>query len=103
VSLRHVILEVASQCDGLDLAQLADALDSGRARRRIFEQWEVAKTDAVSGSPHLFLHDGTDLQNPGLQLDWAQRPDGQWTPSLVRDDVEIYERLLRRAAADMRS
>ena len=30
ISLRHVILEVASDCDSLDVATLADALDSGR-------------------------------------------------------------------------
>ena len=50
VSMRHVILEVASETDGLDLARLAEALDSGRARRAIFDDWEIAKTDAVQGS-----------------------------------------------------
>jgi predicted DsbA family dithiol-disulfide isomerase len=99
VSLRHVILEVASQCEHLDLAALADALDSGRARHRLFEQWEIAKTDAVNGSPHLFLADGTNAKNPGLSLDWSQRADGEWTPTLVRDDRGVYEDLLRRAAA----
>ncbi|HEX6129051.1 MAG TPA: DsbA family protein [Candidatus Limnocylindria bacterium] len=99
VSLRHVILEVASETDGLDLAALADALDSGRARRAIFEQWDVAKTDAVQGSPHLFAPDGTNAQNPGLEMEWSQDADGVWLPTILRDDPSAYEDLVRRAAA----
>lgn len=98
ISLRHVILEVARDCESLDLAQLADAIDSGRARRRIFEDWEIAKTDAVQGSPHVFLADGWNAENPGLELEWSQRDDGQWTPTLVSDDRDIYRELVRRAA-----
>lgn len=98
ISLRHVILEVASQVGSLDLAALAEALDSGRARRAIFDQWEVAKTDAVSGSPHLFLADGTNAQNPGLELDWTEQPDGVWLPTVLSDDPSAYDRLVRRAA-----
>ncbi len=97
ISLRHVILEVASQCDGVDLAQLADAVDSGRARHRIFEQWDVAKTDAVAGSPHLFTSDGWNAQNPGLQVDWREEA-GEWIPTLVADDATAYETIVRRAA-----
>ncbi len=96
ISLRHVILEVASQCESVDLATLADAIDSGRARRRIFEQWEVAKTDAVRGSPHLFAA-GFDAENPGLELDWREE-DGEWVPTIVRDETAIYEQIMRRAA-----
>jgi predicted DsbA family dithiol-disulfide isomerase len=98
VSLRHVILEVASETDGLDLAGLATALDSGRARTAIFEQWEVAKTDAVQGSPHVFVHDGTNAQNPGLEVDWREEPEGVWVPTIARDDGYAYHDLLRRAA-----
>lgn len=100
VSLRHVILEVASETDGLDLGRLAAAVDSGRARTAIFVQWEVAKTDAVQGSPHLFVHDGTNAQNPGLEVDWHEQPDGVWMPTVVRDDAYAYYDLLRRAAGN---
>jgi predicted DsbA family dithiol-disulfide isomerase len=100
VSLRHVILEVASETDGLDLARLATALDSGRARAAIFEQWEVGKTDAVQGSPHLFVHDGTNAQNPGLEVDWREEPEGVWIPTITRDDAYAYYDLLRRAAGN---
>jgi predicted DsbA family dithiol-disulfide isomerase len=98
VSLRHVILEVASETDGLDLTSLADALDAGRARRSIHDQWEVAKTDAVQGSPHVFAPDGTNAQNPGLEMEWAQGDDGVWLPTILRDEPSAYEDLLRRAA-----
>ncbi|MCA1588776.1 MAG: DsbA family protein, partial [Chloroflexi bacterium] len=54
ISLRHVILEVANDCDGLDVAALADALDAGRARRRTLGDWLAAGREGVRGSPHLF-------------------------------------------------
>jgi predicted DsbA family dithiol-disulfide isomerase len=101
ISMRHVILEVASETDGLDLARLAEAIDSGRARRTIFTDWEIAKTDAVKGSPHLFVGDGTNGQNPGLEVDWHEQPDGVWMPTIVRDASWAYEDYVRRAAAHL--
>ncbi|HEY7848313.1 MAG TPA: hypothetical protein VIC83_08990, partial [Candidatus Limnocylindria bacterium] len=98
VSLRHVILEVASETDGLDLAQLAATLDAGRARRAIFDDWAIAKTDAVRGSPHLFVADGTNAQNPGLEVSWNEGADGVWQPTIVSDATWVYEDYLRRAA-----
>ena len=99
VSLRHIILEVAAECEAVDLEALATAMDSGRTRQVIFEQYEVAKTDAVDGSPHLFLADGTNLQNPGIEATWEEGADGFWRPTIVRDDPSIYDDLLRRAVA----
>jgi len=99
VSLRHVILEVAAECDAIDLEALADAMDSGRARHLIFEQYEVARTDAVNGSPHLFVADGTNVENPGIDATWEQGSDGFWRPTVVADDTSVYDDLLRRAAS----
>ena len=99
ISLRHVILEVASEVEGLDLASLAEALDAGRARPMLFQQWETAKTDAVQGSPHLFVSDGTNAQNPGVDADWREEPAGVWIPTITRDDPTAYDDFLRRAAA----
>ncbi|MEO6059229.1 MAG: hypothetical protein ABIQ05_04560, partial [Candidatus Limnocylindria bacterium] len=99
ISLRHVILEVAAECDAVDLAALAAAFDSGRARSALFAQYEVARSDAVSGSPHLFVGDGTDVQNPGIEATWEEGSDGFWRPTIVRDDVAAYDDLLRRATA----
>ncbi len=99
VSLRHVILEVASECEGLDLEALADALDHGRARAGLFEQYEDAKTDAVFGSAHVFAPDGTNAQNPGLEVEWTEDADGIWIPRVLSDDPTVLDDLLRRAAA----
>ena len=99
ISLRHVILEVAAECDGIDLEALAEAFDAGRARHLVFEQYEVARSDAVDGSPHLFLADGTNVQNPGIEVTWEEGSDGFWRPTIVRDDPTAYDDLLRAAAA----
>jgi predicted DsbA family dithiol-disulfide isomerase len=72
ISLRHVILEVARNCDSVDLDALTDALDDGRARRALIDDWAVAGTDEVRGSAHLFAPDGTNAQNPGLSLGWTE-------------------------------
>ena len=97
ISLRHVILEVAAETGALDLGTLAAALDAGSARRAIFDDWEVAKGTEVQGSPHLFVADGTNAQNPGLEVDW-QEQDGIWIPTIIRDDPTAYDDLVRRAA-----
>lgn len=98
ISLRHVILEVANECEIVDVAALADALDDGRARRAIFEQWEIAKSDEVSGSPHFFTPDGWNGQNPGVTMRW-EGDDGQGGgfPVIETNDPDAYEELLRRA------
>jgi predicted DsbA family dithiol-disulfide isomerase len=97
ISMRHVILEVAAECDGIDLAALADGLDSGRARRTLFDDWEIAKGDEVRGSPHLFAPDGWSAQNPGLRMTWREE-GGHWIPTIHRDRPEIYDEILGRAA-----
>ena len=72
ISLRHVILEVAGECDALNVDELAVALDDGRARRLLIDDWAVARTDEVRGSAHLFAPDGTNEQNPGLTIGWSE-------------------------------
>ena len=42
ISLRHVILEVASECEAVDVLALAAAFDEGRARRALMDDWSVA-------------------------------------------------------------
>jgi len=98
ISMRHVILEVAAKCDRVDVDALAGALDDGVARRTVMARFdEATRSDAVKGSPHLFLPDGTDAHNPGIEMHW-ERPPGQGFPVVDHDDPGIYEDLLRRAA-----
>lgn len=97
ISLRHVILEVASQCERVDLEALADAFDSGRARRSLIDDWRRAGGSEVRGSPHLFLPDGCDAHNPGIRFHWEGDP-GVGFVVIDRDDPSVYDELLRRAA-----
>ena len=98
ISLRHVILEVANDCEAVDAGALAAALDDGRARGRIAEDWQVARREGVRGSPHLFFADGSDAHNPGVTFHW-EGEHGIGFPVVDADDPSAYEALLRRAAA----
>jgi predicted DsbA family dithiol-disulfide isomerase len=96
--MRHVTLEVAATCADVDVALLAAALDDGRARRTVFEQWQAAEQAGVQGSPHVFLPDGTDIFNPGISTHWrGEKPRG--FPVVDGDDPAVYDDLLKRAAA----
>jgi predicted DsbA family dithiol-disulfide isomerase len=98
ISLRAVILDVASGCPRVDVDLLAAALDDGRARKAVMEQHRLGEaSEEVRGSPHLFLPDGTDCHNPGISLRWEGRP-GQGFPVVLGDDPSVYGDLLVRAA-----
>jgi predicted DsbA family dithiol-disulfide isomerase len=99
ISLRHVILEVANECEGLDVALLADTLDHGRARSALLDDWTVARGDEVKGSAHLFAPDGTNAQNPGIAIGWvADDGPAGGVASIEADDPGAIEELVRRAA-----
>lgn len=98
ISLRSVILDVAGACPEIDAGALAEALDDGRARRAVMDDFERSRSDAVRGSPHLFLADGSDAHNPGVDYHWQGRA-GRGFPVVDHDDPSIYEDLLRRAVA----
>jgi predicted DsbA family dithiol-disulfide isomerase len=93
ISLRHVILEVANDCADVDAGSLAEALDDGRARRALFDDWALARSDEVRGSAHLFTPDGANDQNPGITVAW----DGV-APVVERDDTGAIDDFVRRAA-----
>jgi predicted DsbA family dithiol-disulfide isomerase len=97
ISLRHVILEVANECERVDVAGLAAALDDGRARRALHDDWETARGDDVRGSAHLFAPDGTNAQNPGITIGWSD-DGGEGTYRIEADDPAAIEGLVRRAA-----
>ncbi|HET6743171.1 MAG TPA: DsbA family protein [Kribbella sp.] len=95
---RQVILDVAAATDAVDEAALAAALDDGRARATMMADHAIAASDAVQGSPHLFLPDGTDAHNPGISVRW----EGPWAsgyPIAQGNDPGWAERLLERAAS----
>ena len=97
ISMRHEILEVAAAVAELDADRLAKDLDSGVYRRALFDDYELAKTSAVKGSPHFFLPDGSDFHNPGVKLHWEGDADTGF-PVVDEDDPSVFDELLRRAA-----
>jgi predicted DsbA family dithiol-disulfide isomerase len=98
ISLRHVILEVANECDSVDAGALAGALDDGRARRAVFDDWAIARGDEVRGSAHVFAPDGTNAQNPGITIGWIGDDDAA-AAVIGDDDPNAIDDLLRRAAS----
>lgn len=99
ISMRHVILEVANECESVDVAALADALDDGRARRRLLDDWAIARGDEVRGSAHLFAPDGTNDENPGVTIGWvADDGAGGGAAIIEADDPGAIDEIVRRAA-----
>ena len=94
LSLRHVVLEVAAATDGVEVGPLKEALDSGRARPLVMEQFAASTQDSVRGSPHLFFADGSDVYNPGVEQHWDDELDA---PVVDSDDPSVFDDLLRRA------
>lgn len=95
VSLHHEIVGVARGVADLDVDKLRRDLMSGRFRDRLFQDFEIARSETVEGSPHLFLPDGTSEANPGIELHW-EGEHGKGFPIVDKDDPGIYETLLAR-------
>jgi predicted DsbA family dithiol-disulfide isomerase len=93
VGMRHVVLDVAASVPEVDGVALEAALDDGRARRAVIDQWRAVPDHHIQGSPHLFLPDGTDVHNPGVTM--GPKPGG--FPVIDAFDPSIYEELLTRA------
>jgi predicted DsbA family dithiol-disulfide isomerase len=98
ISLRSEIEQAAKACADLDLTALMDALDEGRARRAVIDQWRAADTDdRIKGSPHVFLPDGSDSHNPGVAMH-MQGEHGRGFPVIDSFDGSVYGDLIKRAA-----
>ena len=97
ISMHHEIVAVARACDDVDADALDHALRQGSARAQIFEDKGEAERSEVHGSPHLFLSDGSDAHNPGIEMHWEGPKPGGF-PVVDKDRLEIYEHLLHRAA-----
>lgn len=97
IAHRQVILDVANETETVDVAQLTEALDRGTHRVDVTNDHAVARTDAINGSPHLFLADGTDAHNPGIDVRW-EGPFAAGYPIAAEKDHGWAERLLRLAA-----
>lgn len=97
ITMRHEILAVAEESGVIDVPALEAALEDGRARAALTKDHLTSETAAVESSPHVFLPDGTNVANPGIELHW-EGGHGDGFPVIDSDDPSIYERLLERAA-----
>ncbi|WP_245159154.1 DsbA family protein [Blastococcus sp. TF02A_35] len=94
ISMLHEVVDVARGGDLVDADAIAAALDDGRARGPMMAGYR-AHREAVQGSPHFFLADGSDVHNPGIEMHPDE--DGGY-PVVDSDDRSVYEDLVRRAA-----
>lgn len=96
ITNRMVILDVAASTPGVDAKAIENALETGTARAALAEQTRASASSHVACSPHVFLPDGTDYPNPGMDVEW----EGDWGvgyPKIVKDDPSIYVDMLRRS------
>ncbi len=96
ISLLPVIIDVAKECSAIDVDTLAEALDEGRARAIVMEQRDTAARIGTKGSPHVYLADGTDVANPGIEKHW-EGEEGQGFVVIDSYDPSIYADLIQRA------
>lgn len=98
VSLLSVIAAAAARCERVDTDKLMEALEDGRARAALMARVEEARSDEVKGSPHVFLPDGTEAHNPGIEMHW-EGEHGKGFPVVDAFEPRAYEELMQRAAA----
>ena len=97
IAMRHVILDVAATCSGVDVDRLMDDLDRGSGRGAVFEQCRMGEGDEVNGSPQVFLPDGRSFHNPGVEMHW-EGEEGEGFPVVDSDDPAVYEEIVKAAA-----
>jgi predicted DsbA family dithiol-disulfide isomerase len=96
IHLHDELLSIAATVDGVEVAALDDALRTGTYRSAVFDDLDTVRSGAVRMSPHLFLPDGTDITNPGIEVHWQ----GEWAkgfPVVDGDDPSIVEALVAAA------
>ncbi len=94
ISMQHEILAVAKSVDGLDADAVESALRTGDFRHRLFADMDAGTSDKVKGSPHVFLADGRNFHNPGIEMHW----EGKAFPVVDSYDANIYDEIVKAAA-----
>ncbi|NKQ56061.1 DsbA family protein [Amycolatopsis sp. K13G38] len=97
ISLVTEILAVARQCPLLDADRLEHDLRRGTHRNALYEDFEIASTDLVRGSPHVFLPGGHDVHNPGVRFGWSA-PYGKGFPVIHEYRPGVYPELVAAAS-----
>jgi predicted DsbA family dithiol-disulfide isomerase len=97
ITMEHEVLAIAERCQRVDASALREALDAGTTRAEMMCTYRRHR-DAVQGSPHYFLADGSDVHNPGIDLHQVGEA-GTGFLVVDHDDPKVYDDLVRRAAA----
>ena len=95
ISMHHEVVAIAQECDGVDATDIEAALETGRARYRVFEDMRAAQGNDVKGSPHFFLPGGDNWHNPGIQMHW-EGEGGHGFPVVDKDDPGVHEEMFDR-------
>ncbi|MFZ3555693.1 DsbA family oxidoreductase [Streptomyces sp. BH055] len=97
IGARSEIIAIARETSGIDAELITQGLDEGRARRLVTLDFECARRNRVRCSPHVFLSDGSDWANPGVEATW-HGAYGTGFPEVTGDDPGAWEPILRAAA-----
>ena len=97
IGLHTEIVEIARSCPAVDADALENLLVRGVARASVFAQEKDRERYGVKGSPHVFLPDGTDVHNPGVELGSTAAGGKGWI-TVASDDPSVWDDLVRRAA-----
>ncbi|MGA8114174.1 MAG: hypothetical protein WCA46_10975 [Actinocatenispora sp.] len=97
VTMLPEILDIAGTCERVNAEALAKALHLGSGRAEVIAQWRTSKDRAVHGSPHVFLPDGSEWFNPGVEVRWTSDP-GTGFPMVLSYDPTVYDEILDLAA-----
>ncbi|MFJ9089754.1 DsbA family protein [Streptomyces sp. NPDC102384] len=97
IGARSEIIAIARETPGVDEELIAQGLDDGRARRLVTLDFECARRHQVRCSPHVFLSNGSDWSNPGIEATW-HGSYGTGFPEVTHDDPGTWETILRTAA-----
>lgn len=93
ISIHSVVLDVAEQCEHVDVQALAAALADGTGRAEVYAHWKVAQRPEVRGSPQLFASGGYSTHNPGATYHWTAKPP-EGFPRLERYETDWADDLL---------
>ncbi len=99
ISLRHEVLAAGRTCPDLDVDALTEALDGGRFRGSVMDDFRTARTEGIPCSGTVVLPDGTAVCNPGTRTGWIGGSMPKGTPVLIDDDPSAYDRLVKEALA----
>lgn len=95
IALHHEVEAVARACPSVDADRLMGDLERGTARAVVWAEHRDHR-EVVEGSPHVFLADGSDAHNPGVEFHWNGDP-GRGFPVIDADDPSAVADLLERS------